>query len=97
MRAATLAEVSTLEETMQKPYDWFVTVHKEVVHFHGLQHKRKEFVKILKNIQDVIAYVQEWTMRYKGAPLDLVKEMKPRVEMENVKVWMSIQNQRQLT
>lgn len=57
-----LYEVSTLGETMQNLYDVFVTIHKAVVHLHGLQQKRKEFVKALKNIQDSITYVQEWKM-----------------------------------
>ena len=92
-----LVEVSTLGETMRKLYDGFITIHKAVVHFHGLQQQRKEFVKTLKNIQASIAYVQEWTMRYKGEPLDLVKKMKPHVDLEKAKVWMIIQNNKQLT
>lgn len=37
MRVVICIEVSTLGETMRKLYDGFVTVHKEVFHFHDLQ------------------------------------------------------------
>lgn len=37
MRTTILVKVSTLEETMQNLYVGSVTVHKEVVCFHGLQ------------------------------------------------------------
>ena len=82
MTAAILVEVSTLGETMWKIYDRFVTIHKAIIHLHGLQRQSKEFVKTLKNIQVVITYVQEWTMWYKWAPLDLEKMMKPQVDPE---------------
>lgn len=91
-----LAEVSTLGKTMRKIYEGFATVHKSFIHLHGLQQKRKQFDKILKNIQVSIAYVQEWTMRYKGAPLELVKKMKPHEELEQAKVRMLIQKNKHL-
>lgn len=65
MRKVILAEVSTLETTMQILYDGFVTLHKVVVSVHGLQQRSKEFVQTLTNIHFVIAHVQEWTMWYK--------------------------------
>lgn len=77
MRIMILAEVSTLCGTMQKFYDGFVTVHKSVVHVHGLQQWSKEFFQTLKNINASITHVQEWTIRYKRALLDLEKNMKP--------------------
>ena len=82
---------------MWKLYEGFFTIHKAVVCLHVLQQQRKEFVKRLKNIQVSISYVQESTMRYKGAPLELVKKMKPHVEMERAKVQMLIQNNKHLT
>lgn len=83
---ATLAEVSTLGDTMWKLYDGFVTMHKAIVCVHGLQQQSKEFVQTLKNIHATIAHVQEWIMQYKGALLDLVKKMKPHAELEKAKV-----------
>lgn len=59
MRASILSKVATLRVTMWKLYDRFSTMHKEIVHFHGLQQDRKEFVKTLKNIEALISYVQE--------------------------------------
>jgi len=47
---------------MQKIYDKFVTMHKEVVRVNGLQQRSKEFVQTLKNIHAAIVHVQEWTM-----------------------------------
>jgi len=78
LREEIPSEVSTIGETMQKLNDRFVTIHKAVFHLHGLQQWSKEFVKTLKRIQDTIAYVQEWTMQYKGGPLDLMNNMKHR-------------------
>lgn len=57
MRTMILVEVSTLGETMWKFYDGFVTMHKVVVRFHGLQQHSKEFFKTLKNIHASITYV----------------------------------------
>ena len=59
MRKVIMAKVSTLDTTMWKLYDGFVTVHKAVVCVHGLQQRRKEFVKTLRNIHDAISHVQE--------------------------------------
>lgn len=72
-----LVEVSLLGETMWMLYEGFSSVHKEVFHFHGLQQERKDFIKTLENMQVSISYVQEGTMWYKGASLNLVKKMKP--------------------
>ena len=36
MRKVILAEVSTLETTMQKLYDGFVTMHNAIVHLHNV-------------------------------------------------------------
>ena len=57
MKTMILVEVSTLGDTMQKLYDRFLTVHKAVVHVHGLQQQSKEFVQTLKNIHDTITHV----------------------------------------
>jgi len=43
-----LAEVSTLEETMRKLYDGFVTVNKAVFCLYNLQQQSQVFVKNLK-------------------------------------------------
>ena len=77
---------------MQNLYDGFITVHKEVVHVHGLQQQSNKFVQTLKKMHAAITHVQEWTMRYKGAPLDLEKKTKPQEELEKAKVQMLIQN-----
>ena len=82
---------------MQKLYDGFVTMCKEVVHVHVLQQQSKDIVQTLKNIHATIAHVQKWKMRYKGAPPKLVNKMKPHIEPEKEKVWMLIQNYEQLT
>ena len=82
---------------MDKIYEGFVTIHKSAVNFHGPWQQTKEFVKTLKKIQSSISYVKEWTMRYKGAPFDLVKKMKPQAELEKEKVWMLIQKNKQFT
>ena len=37
MRKVIFVEVSTLETTMQKLYDRFVTMHKAVVHLYDFQ------------------------------------------------------------
>lgn len=37
MKKAIVAEISTLEATMQTVYSRFVTVHKAVVHLYGFQ------------------------------------------------------------
>ena len=85
-----LAEVSTLESSMWKLYDGFVTMHKVVVRVHGLQQQSKYFVQTLKNIHVDIAHVQEWTMRYKAALLHLAKKMNPQTEMKKAKVPMLV-------
>ena len=48
-------------------------------------------------MQVPISYVEEWSKKYKWAPLDLVNKMKPWVELEKEKVRMLIQNNKQLT
>lgn len=97
MRATIHTKVSTLGGTTQKIYDKLVTIHKEVVCLHGLQQQSIQFVKNTKNIQASIPYVKVWTMWHRGAPLDLVKKMKPWVELEELKVRMLIYNNKQLT
>jgi len=72
-------------------------MHNVIFYVHDLQQQRKDLVKKLKKIHVFIAHVQEWTMWYKGALLDLVKKMKPWADMEKVKVWMLIQNYEHLT
>jgi len=47
----------TLETTMQKLYDKFVTAHKVIVCVHGLQQWSKEFVQTLRNTHATIAIV----------------------------------------
>lgn len=62
MREKILSEVLTLGETMQNLHEDLVTVHKAIVCLHGLQQQSKDFVKTLRNVQDVITYMQEQTM-----------------------------------
>lgn len=78
MRKAILAKASTLETTMQKLYDGFSIMHKEFVHLYGFQRRRIKISQNLNYIHVFIAHVQEWTMRYEGAPLYLHKMMKPQ-------------------
>lgn len=40
--------------------------------------------------------MHEWTMWYKGEPLDLGKKMKPQVEVVKERVWILIWNNKQL-
>ena len=77
MRKLTLAEVSTLETTMRKLYDRFVTMHKVVVHIFGSQRYSTKIIQTLRYIHNVIPHVHEWTMRYKGSLLHFPKIMKP--------------------
>jgi len=77
MRKVIPIVVSTLETTMRKLYDEFVTVNKKVVHVHDLQQWSKEFLQTLRNMHVAITNVQEWKMRYKGAPLHFPKMIKP--------------------
>lgn len=63
---------------MQDLYEEPFTMHKEVVCVLVLLQQCKDFVKNLKNVQVAIMDVHEWTMWYKGAPLDLGKKMKPK-------------------
>ena len=86
MRATILGEVSTLGETMRDLYEELITIHKAVVHLHDLQQHSRDFVK--SNVQAAIVVVHEWTMRYKGAPLDFGKKMKPQAELEKARVRM---------
>jgi len=58
-RKSIPAEVSTPETTMQKHYDEFVTLHKEVVHIYGFQQQCIKIVQTPKDIHVVIAHVQE--------------------------------------
>ena len=69
MRKVILDEVSTLEITMKKIYDVFVTVHKAVVHLYGFQQRCMKIAQTLKDIHASIAHVHDWKMRYKEAPL----------------------------
>lgn len=77
MRTMILVEILALGDTIWNLYDGFVTTHKEFVCLHGLQQQSKEFSQNLKKIHASITHVQELTMRYKGAPLDLENKMKP--------------------
>lgn len=70
------AKISTLEATMRTVYKIFVTVHKVVVHLYIFQQQCAQMAQTLKDIHTVIAHMQEWTMRYKGASLYLHKRMK---------------------
>ena len=55
MRATILGEVSTLGETMQDLYEELITIHKAVVHLHGLQQQSRYFAKTLKNVKVTIS------------------------------------------
>lgn len=90
-------EVSTLGETVRDLYEEIFTMHKAVVCMLSLQKQFKYFVKTLRNVQATIIVMHEWTMQYKGAPLDLGKKMKPRAELEEERVRMLIWNSKQLT
>ena len=90
MKETILGEVSTLGETMQDIYEELVTVHKEVVRMLGLQQHCKDIFKTLINVQAAIVAIHEWTMRYKGAPLELGKNMKPHAKMEKARMRMLI-------
>ena len=57
MRKVILAEVSTLEATMRKLYDGFVTMHKVVFHLYDFQKWCRKVVQTLKDIHVVIAHV----------------------------------------
>ena len=92
MRAVILVEVSTLGDIMRDLYEELVTVHKEIICLHDLQRQSREFVKILRNVQVSIDVMHDWTMRYKGEPLTLVKKMKSQKELEKARVRMLIQN-----
>lgn len=76
MKAMIVSEVSTLGETMLNLYEELVSMHREFFHAHGLQKQCKYFFKVLMNMQVSITSVHEWSMRYKGALLDLGKKMK---------------------
>lgn len=97
MRVEILSEVLTLVETMQNLYEELVTMHKGVVHLHGLQQQWKDFFKTLRNVKTAIIIMHEWMMWYKGASLDLGKKMKPQVELKKERVQMLIQSNKQLT
>lgn len=73
MRKVILFEISTLESTMWKIYDGFVTVNKVVVHVHDLQQWSKEFVQTLENIHASIAHVQVENVVQRG-PASLSQE-----------------------
>lgn len=92
MTRGILANVSTLEATMWKLYDRFVTIHKEVVHLFGFQRQRKNILQTLRGIQTAIDHVQEWIIRYKGVSLHFLKMMKLQVELDKPKIKMHIQN-----
>ena len=81
---------------MKKLYDRIFTMHKVVVHVHGLQQQSKKFVQTLRCIHATIAHVQEWTMWYKGAPLWFPNMMNLEVELDKANVWMLIQKYEQL-
>lgn len=59
--------------------------------------KEKSLLKISGTYNLPLPMCKSGQIRYKGAPLDLVKKMKLEVELEKVKVQMLIQNNKQLT
>lgn len=66
---------------MQELYENLITIRKAIVHLHGLQKQSKDFVK--RNVKARIVVVHEWTMKYKGAPITLVKKINSQAELEN--------------
>lgn len=62
MRESILGELSTHVETMLNIYEEIVTMHKEIVHLHGLQQHCKYTVKTLRNVQATIAIMHEFLM-----------------------------------
>ena len=78
LRKAILDEISSLEIVMRVLYSRFGTVHKTVVHLNGWQQRCARRACILSKLHAVVDYMQTWAMRYKGAPLHLLKMMKPK-------------------
>ena len=81
---------------MRNIYEDLVTMHKKIFHLHGLQQKCKDFVKTHKSVPTVIVVVHEWSMRYKGALLDLGKKTKQQAELEKARFQMLIHKNKQL-
>lgn len=79
---------------MQDLYEELITIHKAIIHFHGLQQQIRDFFKW--NVQATIFIVQEWTMRHKGELLSFLEKMKPQVELEKARVQIQIQNNKKL-
>ena len=48
-------------------------------------------------MQSAIISVHEWLLQCKGVPLELGKKERKEVELEKAKVWMLIQNNKQIT
>lgn len=97
MTVAILSEVLTLGETMRHLYEEHVTMHKVVLHMHGLKKQCKYFVRTLRSVQASIVVMHHQIMRYKGSPLNLGRKIKPQEELEKLRVWMFIYNNEQLS
>ena len=76
MKKAILDEVLSLDTVMRSLYSKFGTVHQAVIHLHRWQQRCARRSCILKNIHTVVDNMQAWMMKYKAAPLHLLKMMK---------------------
>jgi len=76
LKATILGEVSTLGETMWGLCGELVTMHKVVVHLHGMQHKCKDSAKVLNAFHTTITAMHKLLMEYKGELLELLKKIK---------------------
>lgn len=81
MKATILGDKSTLGDIIENLYEEHVTMHKDIVHMHGLQQKCKDIVKMLRNVKSTIVFMHEWSIQYKMAPLQLGKKT------SNTKSW----------
>lgn len=73
-------------------YRIFFIVHEVVVHLYGFQQQCAKKTQTLKYIHTFIVHVQEWKMRYKGAPLYFHKMMKLQVELDKAWIQMLVKN-----
>ena len=87
LKKAILDDVSSLVTIMRKFYFKFVTLHKSVVYLNGWQQCCARRARILADIHIAINHMQIWTMRYKGAPLQLPKMMKPKMVELKARIW----------
>lgn len=69
-------------------------MQKVVVHLHELYQKCKDYVKTFNVVQLII--VHEFSLQYKGAPLELRKKTRQEAQLEKEKVQILIQNNKQL-